>query len=237
MNRRTPAGKPLLTSLTSRSVMDSKRWVWLIVNTISGTRTATKDFYIPEKIIDHIPSYKTKLQDRLAAIEGDGEPTIRDLVRRDLEPFTKAIRFLASGHLAPLDTSAPTCSQTLDGHVELFKLSRKLSIKCLEDAVLDQIDNLQFRALPHVVFLGFARSYYIGGADTQHTSLGELIKKKLFSLLPYLQQSMSVGELSSEDGILGKQLMTVLLEDRAKPHVAPGFGAMRVKVESEVEDD
>lgn len=198
--------------------MDSKRWVWLELYILTETRGAfvTKSIYVPEKVIDQIPSYKAQLQRKLALIKDDKEPTILDTTGRDQESISKAIRFLTNGYLTPLDAASHTCDKSLASLVDLYKLSIDMSITALEYAVLWHIGDLDFQALPRQKFLWFARTYYRAGADTQHTSLGKLIKKKVASLLPYLQQSMTVEELSSEGGILGKQLIAVLLEDRAK---------------------
>jgi len=217
--------------------MYSKRWVWLeiSVNLPGLTAGSWKSFYVPEAILDHVPIYKAQLLRKAAPINSWDEHTIRDTtVSYPAEPVTAAIRFLVSGFLAPLDTSSTlTCEKTLGSLVELYKLSIKLSIKCLEVALLDHIDALNFEALPHQKFLGFARSYYAsGGVDAQHTTLGHLIKKKLSSLLPYLQKSMTIEEMSSESGILGKQLIAVLLERMAKIQAAPGSDA-RVKIENQ----
>lgn len=209
----------------------------------------SKCYYVPEAIIDQIPSYKDQLLKKATAANAWEEHTIRDAsgLARPLETVTAVIRFLVSGFLAPLDTSSPTCGKTLDGLVELYKLSIMMSIKCLEVAVLDDINALQFNALPHHVFLVFARSYYaLGGVDAQHTTLGHLIKKKLFSLLPHLQKSMTIEDMSTETGILGKQLIAVLLEDRFKGQqmlqIATlmkdrTFAQMRPRVKIEMSDD
>ena len=57
--------------------------------------------------------------------------------------------------------------------------------------------------------------------------MGRMIKRKLAYFLPLLQESMTVDEISSEVGVLGKQLIAVLLEDRART-------TMREKSESKV---
>lgn len=99
--------------------------------------------------------------------------------------------------------------------------------------MLCHIDNLDFEALPHHKFLDFARRYYnVNGALSQHTTLGHLIKKKLLSLLPHLQRSMTIEEMSSESGILGKQLIAVLLEDRVKNQAELGPEAS-IKMETQ----
>jgi hypothetical protein len=225
-----------------------ERWVWLEFQVRANNRAgwASKCYYVPEVVIDHIPAFKDQLLEQPAPVNAWEEHTVRDniAVVRSLETVTAAIRFLVNGILAPLDTASATCGQTLDSLVELYKFSTDLSIKRLEVAVLDHINALNFEALPHQKFLGFARSYYsVNGVESQHTSMGRLIKKKLSSLLPYLQKSMTIEEMSSEGGILGKQLVTVLLEDRLKgqqmaallndrfrDHAASGSGA-RVKME------
>jgi hypothetical protein len=214
--------------------MDTERWVWLEISVSSLAVAATwKSFYVPEAIIDHIPSYKDLLLKKAALINSWDEHTIRDSsVTRPMEPVKGAIRFLVSGFLAPLDTSSTTCDKTLDGLIELYKLSIELSIKCLEVAVLGHIDALNFEALPHQKFLGFARSYYsVNGVGRQNSSMGCLIKKKLSSLLPYLQKSMTIEEMSTETGILGKQLIAVLLERVAKVQAASSSDA-KVKMEN-----
>jgi hypothetical protein len=199
--------------------MDTKRWMWLEVHVKSpGMMTpAIKNFYVPEAIVDHIPSYKAQLLKKPASINSWVEHTIRDTPTypRDQETFLGAIRFLVNGFLVPLNTTSTTCDNALGNLVDLYKLGIALSIKFLETALVNHIDELDFEALPHQKFLGFARSYYhSSGVDAQRSSLGLLIKKKLFTLLPYLQRSMTIEEISSENGTLGKQLIAVLLEDR-----------------------
>jgi hypothetical protein len=93
----------------------------------------------------------------------------------------------------------------------------------------DLIDSLN-----PAVFLAFASRYYKEtGCYPQGTStLGCLIKVKLAEFLPRLQQTMTIKDISSQGGILGTQLIEVLLEDRVKSQAAPGSGA-RVKVENQ----
>lgn len=89
--------------------------------------------------------------------------------------------------------------------------------------MLSHIEVVNFEAMALDVVLGFARSYYNGdGADTQNSSLGRLIKTKLSLSLPRVQQSMTAAKISSEEGVMGKQLIAVLFEDRAQHQVTLG---------------
>jgi hypothetical protein len=122
---------------------------------------------------------------------------------------------------------------TWDSLVGLYNFSRLLSIKTLEVAMLTKFCDL-IDALSPTVFLTFARRYYneTGRYPKESSTLGCLIKVKLAEFLPRLQQTMTIKEISSQGGILGTQLIEVLLEDRAKNQVAPGSGA-RTKVENQ----
>jgi hypothetical protein len=183
--------------------------------------TTIKHYYVPEEIIDHIPSYKSQSQ-LLYDNVGD-ERVIQDRTPRDQQAVTSAIRFLTGGYLTPVNLSPSLCEKSLQGLVQLYNFSVALKIVKLEAAVVNHIDLLNFEAMAVNVFLGFARTYYNGGgADTQHSSLGCFIKKKLVLLLPRLQQFMTAEKISSEEGVLGKQLIAVLFEDRAQNQVALG---------------
>jgi hypothetical protein len=209
-----------------------KRWVWLeICVVLIGVKpkgsTIITHYYVPEEIIAYIPSYEAQLHERLASIQGDDEPVVRDNIPRDQQAVGRAIRFLVSGYLTPLDASSHTCTNTLHRLVDLYNLSIALSIESIETAVLDRIDNLDFEALGHGNFLTFARRYHSEtGPGTRGASLGRLIKKKLSHLMPHLEQSMIIGQVGYLGGGfergLGTQMLEVLLEDRAKMRETPG---------------
>lgn len=193
--------------------MNMQRWVWLKVTVTVGS-TSARYYYVPEAIIRYIPSYKGQLDEQLASIKGDNEPVTTDQTARDPKTVGKAIRFLTSGYLYPLDATSSTCKDSLDDLVKLYKFSTALSIKRLETAILHHIDI--FEELTLAIFLAFARSYYdANGAEAQDTSLGDLIKKKLAEFLQRMVDLKTVDEIKNEDGILGRQLIEVSLEERA----------------------
>jgi hypothetical protein len=195
-----------------------ERWAWIEVNVHAMNKLGhtRKCYYVPERVITSIPCYGEQLRVKLASIEGDDEPVIVDELKRDQKSLGKAFRFLATGYLAPLDASIVP-SAALDSLITLYNLSIDLDIGDLEDAVLVCIDDMDYDALPLDVFMEFARCYYADhGEDSHLTDIGELIKSKLSYLLPRLEQSMTVDQLSCEGGMLGMQLMTVLLEERAR---------------------
>lgn len=204
--------------------MNTKRWAWLeLCEFVPGAKAkgsvAIKCYYVPEDVIAHIPSYKTQLgQQKLFA--GDNESVICDNVPRDPQAVGRAIRFLVSGYIPPVNPYSGECTHNLHRLVDLYNFSITLAIKCLEDAVLDRLENLRFEALLRDVFFSFARRCYDEG--TRHNSLQQLIKKKMSHLLPHLEQSMTVEQLCSVGGNLGAELMAVLLEDRAKMREIPG---------------
>jgi hypothetical protein len=203
--------------------VNTKRWAWLqLCEFPPGVKAdgscAIKSYYVPEDIIAHIPSYETQLHATI--ILNDDEAIIRDTVPRDPQAVSRAIRFLVSGYLPPVDACSGECAYNLHRLVDLYNFSITLSIKCLEVAVLDRLENLRFEALRKEIFFRFARRCYDEG--TRHNSLQQLIKKKLSHLLPHLEQSMTAEQLSSVGGELGTELMVVLLEDRAKMRETPG---------------
>jgi hypothetical protein len=156
--------------------------------------TSTRQYYVPEDVVRQIYNYKNRLEVELTGTKHDDEPVVRDHAVHDPKVFGKALRFLASSYLCPLDATSGSCKDTLGDLVKLYKLSIALSIKRLEKAILLHID--AFEELTLDVFLAFACGYYKAyGAEAQDTSLGDLIK--------------------NEDGILGRQLIEVLLEERA----------------------
>ena len=213
--------------------MDIQRWVWLEVRPL--TCATFNRHYIPEEIIAHIPSYQAQLNEKLVLIEGDAEPIIRDNVARDPGLICQTIRFLVSGHL-PLNDADQQSQATWDSLVKLYNFSKMLSIGTLQTAMLRKFWHL-IDALEPAVFLAFARRYYNNtGYRTQDTgrSLTGVIKAKLAEFLPRLQQTMTVKDISSQTGMLGMQLIEVLLEDRAEEEVPPGSGA---RVKAEIEDD
>lgn len=195
-----------------------QRWVWLNITTTTHTynlSTRVQQYYVPEDIVQYIPSYKSQLDQQLASIKGDDEPVIQDQTVRDPNVVGKALRFLASGYLCPLDATSITCKDSLDNLVKLYKFSIALSIKHLETAILRHIDT--FEELSLAIFLAFARNYYnANGAEAQNTSLGYLIKKKLAAFLQHMVDLKTVDVIKNENGILGRQLIEVLLEERAE---------------------
>jgi hypothetical protein len=199
--------------------MNIQRWVWLEVCGSKATHNAPLSalhrYYVPEEIIAHIPTYLHQLNDKLAHIEGDAEPIIRDALARDPQLVCQTIRVLASGYLTPLNEADKESKGTWDGLISLFNFSTALSIKILKVAVLTQLCKL-IDTLNPAVFLAFARHYYddCSYGSRQNTDLGCLIKVKLAEFLPRLQQTMTIKDISAEGGILGTQLIEVLLEDR-----------------------
>ena len=161
--------------------------------------------YVPQDIVQDIPDYKGQLDQQRATLKGDTQPTIRDPTPRDSEVVSKAIRFLAN---------SSTCKNTLDDFINLYQLGTALSMKSLQMAVLDCIDT--FEGLTLAIFLAFARSYYrMNGVGAQNAGLGRLIKKKLAASLRCMVDLKAVDEIKTEDGVLGGQLIEVLLEERA----------------------
>lgn len=214
--------------------MKTERWIWLEVAVLPANKKprvnpSINRHYVPEKILDYIPSYKTQLEEKLVPIKGDDEPTIRDEEPRDPQVVTRAIRFLVSGYITPLDASSDECEKTLDKLVELWYFATELSIKSLHFALISHIGNSKELTLN--IFMAFARRFYGKFTDifvaVHDTGMGRMIKRKLAYFLPLLQESMTVDEISSEVGVLGKQLIAVLLEDRART-------TMREKSESKV---
>lgn len=170
--------------------------------------------YFPQGVLRSVPSYKGQLEQQKAILKGDIQPIIRDSTPRDPEVVSKAIRFLVSGYLFPLDASSSTCKDTLEDFIKLYKLSTTLSIKVLGISILNHIDT--FDGLTLAIFLAFARIYYRNnGAEAQNTSLVELIKKELAAFLQCMIGLKTVDEIKNEDGVLGRQLIEVLLEERA----------------------
>jgi hypothetical protein len=220
--------------------MNAERWVWLEVAVSPVTKRSKANpsinrHYIPEKILDYTPSYKAQLKEKLASIEGDDEPVIRDDDPRDPQVVTKAIRFLVSGYLTPLDASSDDCEKTLDSLMELWYYGWRSSNMHLYLAAVSHIE--ESKAITPKAFLAFARRFYDKYAedygDRIHTtSMGRMIRRKLAFFLPRLQESMTIDEISSEGGVLGKQLMVALLEDRNKKDSTSGF-----KTKTEVKED
>ena len=218
--------------------MNIQRWVWLEVAVLPANKKPKANpvfnrHYIPEDIASCIPNYKAQLQ-KVTSTKSDDEPVIRDDRACDPQVVTKAIRFLASGYLTPLDASSGDCKITLDNLVELWHFGVNRSIKGLCTAVIAHIE--LSTALTLGVFLAFARRFYDNFGNVyvkvQDTGLGRMIKRRLAYFLPRLQESMTVDEISSEAGILGKQLITVLLEDRIEKHEAP---VTKAKIEVKVD--
>ena len=202
----------------SRDTIDYSRCAWLEITEASkptyNYTARTVRLYVPQGVLRYVPSYEGQLNQQKATLKGDTQPTIRDPTPRNPEVVSKAIRFLVSGYLFPLDASSNTCKDTLEDLIKLYQFSTTLSIKRLEMAVFNHIDT--FDGLTLAVFLAFARSYYsTNGAQAQNTSLGELIKKKLAAFLQCMVDLKSVDEIKNEDGVLGRQLIEVLLEERA----------------------
>jgi hypothetical protein len=198
--------------------MNMQCWVWLGVPlplTTRGPPTFNR-YYISEEIIAHSPIYQAQLNGKLALIEGDAETIIRDGPVRDPQLVCQTVRFLASGYLTPLNEADKGTKGTWDGLIKLYNFSGTLAIVNLRDAMLKQFCYL-IDALNPATFLAFARHYYDNWNPrvSENTSLRSLIKIKLAESLPRLQQTVVVKDISSEGGILGMQLIEVLLEDRA----------------------
>lgn len=195
--------------------MSKQRWVWLEVTLLGAIDKAVHRYYIPERIVSHIPFYDNQIKEKLESNESDDEPIIRDTTPRNLKKLSKAIRFLTSGHLTPLNTSTADWDKALDSLVSLWSFGLMLSITGLCAAVISHIEHS--KALSPRVFFTFARRFYAKSPDNSNikaSSIGCMIKRKLTYFMPYLEESMTIDELSSEGGILGKQLIEVLLEDR-----------------------
>jgi len=198
--------------------IDYSRCAWLefteAYNSQINRAARTVRLYVPQSILHYIPNYKSQLDQQKATLKGDTQAIIRDTTARDPEVVSKAIRFLVSGYLYPLDASSSTCKNTLEEFIKLYHFSTALSIKRLETAVLNHIDT--FEGLTLAIFLAFARDYYsANGAEAQNTSLGDLNKKKLAEFLQRMVDLKTVDEIKNEDGVLGRQLIEVLLEERA----------------------
>jgi hypothetical protein len=207
-----------LTEISS-SLTSIQRWVWLEVAAppADGNPEANSvvyRHYVPEGIVREIPGYKDQLDKQLGSIKGGSEPIIRDTYTRDPQIVSKAIRFLASGYLTPIDNSPNDCQKTLDSLVELYLFGNRSETRRLRKAVLFHIHHSE--ALTLEVFLPFARSCYELPWMDPELGLWRLLKRKLAEFLPRIQQTVSVNEISSEGGMLGKQLFVVLLEYRAK---------------------
>jgi hypothetical protein len=206
------------TNWLSRDIIDYSRCAWLEIteayNPPVNRPARIVRLYVPEGVLHCIPSYKGPIDQQKATLKGDAQPTIKDTTPRDPEVVSKAIRFLISGYLFPLDAGSSTCKNTPEDFIKLYQFSTALSIKRLETAVLNHIDT--FEGLTLAIFLAFARGYYkANGAEAQNTSLGELIKKKLAEFLQCMVDLKTVDEIKNEDGVLGRQLIEVLLEERA----------------------
>jgi len=216
----------------SGSIMNIKRWVWLHIpvpptngwQSRENLPATIKHYYVPEEIIDHIPSYKNQSQQSYSFNDNvNDERIIWDGTARDQQAVASAIRFLTSGYLVPLNASSSAYENSLHSLVRLYNLSVALKIAKLETALVSHIDDANFEAIGVNIFRRFARTYYNGdGVDTQNSSLGRLVKKKLSLLLPRLQQSMTAEKISSEEGVLGKQLIAVLFEDRVQHQITLG---------------
>jgi hypothetical protein len=129
-----------------------------------------------------------------------------------------------------------TCKDNLDDLVRLYNFSTALSIKRLETGILHHID--AFEDPPLAIFLAFARSYYKKyGADAQDTGLGELIKKKLAAFLQHMIDTKTKEEIKNEGGILGQQLIEVLLEERSSRTAQWKLNSSDVPIKIEDEDE
>jgi hypothetical protein len=200
--------------------IDLQHWVWLefkVLDTAKPSDLAPKNrgICVPANALRHIPIYKCQLDEQLETMKGDEEQAIYDQTARDPRLIAKTVRFLSSGYLYPLHASSSTCEEdNLENLVDLYKFSTALSIKRMEVAILHHIDT--FEDFQLAVFLAFARSYYdANGAESQYTSLGQLIKKKLAEFLQPWVNTKTVDEITNEGGILGRQLIEVLLEERS----------------------
>jgi hypothetical protein len=199
--------------------IDLQHWVWLEIKVLDTAKPSdlapeSRGIYVPADAVRHIPIYKCQLDGQLETLKGDEEPAIYDQTARDPRLIAKTVRFLSSGYLYLLSASSSTCMDNLDNLVDLYKFSTALSIKRLEVAILHHIDT--FEDFPLAVFLQFARSYYdANGAESQYTSLGELTKKKLAAFLQPWVNTKTVDEITNEGGILGRQLIEELLEERS----------------------
>jgi hypothetical protein len=115
-----------------------------------------KSYYVPQRVITSIPLYREKLILQLLSMDDeDDEPVIVDEVKRDQKSLGKALRFLATGYLAPLDASSTTTFNTIDKFTVLYDFSINLDIEDLEQAVLGRINNILLRRswrgiLPHL---------------------------------------------------------------------------------------
>ena len=144
--------------------MNIQRWVWLEVAVLPANKKPRGNptfnrHYIPEDIVNCIPSYKAKLQLKLAYIKDDDEPVIRDNEPHDPQVVSKAIRFLASGYLTPLNASTGDWDKTLDSLVELWAFGNSLSIRRVYTEIVHHIEHCT--ALDLKVFLAFARRFYV----------------------------------------------------------------------------
>ena len=202
-----------LANWRSRKItIDYSRCAWLEIKEACDSEKAVR-LYVPQDVLHHITSYKGQLDQENAILKGDAQPVIHDKTPRDPEVLSKAIRFLVSGYLFPLDASSSTCEDALHDFIKLCQLSIDLSIQRLETAVLRHIDT--FEGLTLAIFLAFARGYYGTKRAEQNSSLGQLIKKKLAEFLQCMVDLKTVDEIKNENGVLSRQLIEVLLEERA----------------------
>lgn len=134
--------------MRSHVAMSLQRWVWLKIAVTVNSSTGVRQYYVPEAVVRYIPSYKSQLDEQLASIKGDNEPVIVDQTSRDPNVVGKAIHFLASGYLYPLNAASSSCKDSLDDLVTLYKFSTALSIKRLETAILHHIDTFAELPLP-----------------------------------------------------------------------------------------
>jgi len=210
--------RKISANLLSRDTIDYSRCAWLEIteayNPQINRAARTVRLYVPQSILHYIPTYKSQSDQQKATLKGDTQPTIRDPTPRDPKVVSKAIRCLVSGYLYLLDASSNTYKNTLEDFIQLYQFSAALSIKRLEAEVLNRIDT--FEGLTLAIFLAFARGYYsANGAEAQNTSLGDLIRKKLAEFLQRMVDLKTVDEIKNEDRVLGRQLIEVLLEERA----------------------
>lgn len=184
----------------------NQRWIWLSIKThVSNKRD---DYYVPESVLRCIPIYAQQIDEKLAVAQDRDDIIISDTTFRTRASITETIRFLTTGHLRPLDT-AQTVRRDLLDLLSLYNFSTLLSIKRLELGILAHIDGFHGLGVP--LFLAGARFYYgIGGK--RETSLGHVIKKRLWEFLPQMIELKAVDEIKTEGGILAHQLMEVLLE-------------------------
>lgn len=156
--------------------------------------------FLPKYIVRQVPHYESKLDVELAKLgyNEDDLIIIEDDHTRNKLVYNHAIKSFASGVLAKLDGSRPTCKKALKGLTLLYGFSIEMHARKLEMAVNKHIDD--FKDLAALVFLKFDHDYYKSLSegndhDSEKDSLSLLIKKKLAKFLPHIIEFKMIQEI------------------------------------------